>query len=153
MKTRWILSGWNLSLALWLIAGALDAQNYVIDWSTVDAGGGLCTGGTFALAGTIGQPDGGRLSAAVFALEGGFWSSLSTSQSPGIPSLTITVTATDSLVLSWSDALSGFELQETASLETMNWSNLPGQPVALNGQNQVTIAPAAAKKFYRLHKP
>jgi hypothetical protein len=41
---------------------------------TIDGGGGTrSTGGTFALDGTIGQPDAGRLSGSSFVLSGGFW--------------------------------------------------------------------------------
>ena len=47
------------SLALLLAVGAF-AQNFEIPWSTVDAGGTIsCTGGSFELSGTIGQPDAG----------------------------------------------------------------------------------------------
>jgi len=33
------------------------AQQYSIDWSTIDGGGGTSTGGDYSLSGTIGQPD------------------------------------------------------------------------------------------------
>jgi hypothetical protein len=47
---------------------------YNLDWFTVDGGGasGL-TGGSFALSGTIGQPDAGVLTGGGFVLQGGFW--------------------------------------------------------------------------------
>jgi hypothetical protein len=45
-----------------------------ISWSTVDGGGGVSVGGTFALTGTIGQPDAGPiLSGGGFSVAGGFW--------------------------------------------------------------------------------
>lgn len=41
---------------------------------TIDSGGGTrSTGGTYALGGTIGQPDAGVLTGATFSLGGGFW--------------------------------------------------------------------------------
>jgi hypothetical protein len=47
---------------------------------TIDAGGGTSTGGTFAISGTIGQPDalstggtGGGLTGGTFIVVGGFW--------------------------------------------------------------------------------
>jgi hypothetical protein len=44
-------------------------------WSTIDGGGGTSLGGDrFALSGTIGQPDAGRMSGGVYALQGGLWS-------------------------------------------------------------------------------
>ncbi len=45
-----------------------------INWYTIDGGGGTSTGGTFALSGTIGQPDaGGPMTGGTFSLTGGFW--------------------------------------------------------------------------------
>ena len=38
---------------------ATPAQNYSIDWSTVDRGGGMSTGGVYCVSGTIGQADAG----------------------------------------------------------------------------------------------
>jgi FlgD Ig-like domain len=53
--------------------GAAFAQ-FTISRFTIDGGGGTSSvGGTFALGGTIGQPDAGRLSGASFTLSGGFW--------------------------------------------------------------------------------
>ncbi|HXR05029.1 MAG TPA: hypothetical protein VN836_10025, partial [Verrucomicrobiae bacterium] len=36
-----------------------NAQQYSIDWHKVAGGGGTSSGGTFAVSGTIGQPDAG----------------------------------------------------------------------------------------------
>ena len=47
-----------------------------IDWSTIDAGGGNATGGTYSISGTIGQVDADPLqpaSGGAFELTGGFW--------------------------------------------------------------------------------
>lgn len=42
--------------------------------STIDGGGGTrSTGGSFAVGGTIGQPDAGVLAGSEFGLAGGFW--------------------------------------------------------------------------------
>lgn len=48
-----------------------------LDWWTVDGGGGRSTGGSYALAGTLGQHDAGPaggMSGGEFRLYGGFWS-------------------------------------------------------------------------------
>mgnify|MGYP001488349017 CR=1 FL=1 len=47
---------------------------YSINWSTIDCGGGVSSGGTFSITGTIGQPDAGRMTGGSFSLSGGFWS-------------------------------------------------------------------------------
>src|SRR5262245_7937648 len=66
------------ALILGTIAGLTphaDAQTYTIDWFTIDGGGTTnpIVGGGFALSGTIGQPDAGRLAGPPFDCLGGFW--------------------------------------------------------------------------------
>ena len=63
-----------------LLAGAASADDFVIDWWTVDGGGpgapGWTTGGDFELGGTIGQPDAQTspvMTGGGFELVGGFW--------------------------------------------------------------------------------
>lgn len=46
---------------------------YIIDWSTIDGGGGRSAGGQYVLTGTIAQYDAGYQSADVNELLGGFW--------------------------------------------------------------------------------
>ncbi len=50
------------------------AQDFAIDWYTIDGGGGTSSGGDFGLAGTIAQPDAGALTGGDFKLVGGFGS-------------------------------------------------------------------------------
>ena len=62
-----------LSVALCGVAGTASAQLNISRF-TIDGGGGTRSmGGTFALGGTMGQPDAGRLSGSGFTLSGGFW--------------------------------------------------------------------------------
>jgi hypothetical protein len=57
-----------------------EPPSYHMSWHTVDGGGGTSAGATFALEGTIGQPDAGpMMSGAAFELTGGFWT--------GVPSM------------------------------------------------------------------
>ncbi len=62
-------------LIIFTIAGAARAARaqLSIDWYTIDGGGGASSGGTFALTGTIGQPDAGTQSGGGFECAGGFW--------------------------------------------------------------------------------
>src|SRR5262245_21181354 len=58
-----------------VMAQQLNAGGYDLSWNTIDGGGGMSTGGTFEVSGTIGQPDAGSvLSGGSFAVSGGFWS-------------------------------------------------------------------------------
>ena len=49
------------ALLLGVGANSLPAQSYSIDWFTIDGGGGTSTGGVFAVSGTLGQPDAGKI--------------------------------------------------------------------------------------------
>ena len=56
------------------IAAPASAE-FDLSWNTIDAGGAtICTGGPYALGGTLGQPDAGVATGGTFALSGGFWS-------------------------------------------------------------------------------
>ena len=60
-----------------VVAGSAPAlaQPFAVDWSSIDGGGATAamTGGSFALAGTIGQPDAGSGAGGSFACVSGFW--------------------------------------------------------------------------------
>ena len=69
MKIRYLVA----SLLLLMTLTTARAQNYAIDWYTIDGGGGTSTGGVFSVSGTIGQPDAGVMSGGNFTVQGGFW--------------------------------------------------------------------------------
>ncbi len=46
---------------------------YVLEWSTIDGGGGTSSGGTYTVMGTIGQPDAAYSEGGQYELLGGFW--------------------------------------------------------------------------------
>ena len=58
-------------LFTFLCAASASAQNYRIEWFTIDGGGGTSSGGQYTLSGTIGQPDAGELKGGNYVLEGG----------------------------------------------------------------------------------
>ena len=62
-------------LMLALASAAALADDFDVDWYTVDGGGDMwTTGGDFELSGTIGQPDAGAtMTGGDFELTGGFW--------------------------------------------------------------------------------
>ncbi|GJM19571.1 MAG: hypothetical protein DHS20C14_17840 [Phycisphaeraceae bacterium] len=52
---------------------------YVLDWYTIDGGGGTSSGGVYTLSGTIGQHDAAAPSSGgVFTLAPGFWPGVTT---------------------------------------------------------------------------
>jgi hypothetical protein len=46
---------------------------YVLEWSTIDGGGGVSSGGPYVLTGTIGQADAAYSAGGQYELLGGFW--------------------------------------------------------------------------------
>ena len=68
MKTRLALI-----IPAGLVAASPAAAQFDLSWRTIDGGGGTSSGGTFALAMTIGQPDASSMSGGAFVLAGGFW--------------------------------------------------------------------------------
>jgi len=64
-----------LLFILTMVASA-QAQSYAVNWWAIGGGGGNSVGGEFDLAGTVGQPDAGRMSGGSYLLEGGFWALL-----------------------------------------------------------------------------
>jgi hypothetical protein len=56
---------------------ASSGGSYVLDWYTIDGGGGTSNGGDYSVSGTIGQPDAGSMSGGDYSLAGGFWASVS----------------------------------------------------------------------------
>jgi hypothetical protein len=59
------------------LAVAQSGGGYDLSWWTVDGGGGAQGGsgpaGAYSLAGTMAQPDAGRLAGGGYTLSGGFW--------------------------------------------------------------------------------
>lgn len=69
-----VLLGLGAGSAL-LAAPGGPAGGLSIPWWTVDGGGDTSYGGAFALSGTIGQADAGKMSGGVYTLDGGYWNS------------------------------------------------------------------------------
>jgi hypothetical protein len=128
---------------------AASAQNYSIDWFTIDGGGGTSTGGVYSVTGTIGQPDaGGPMTGGNYSLTGGFWVLPFVVQTPGTPLLTIVPFGPGQARISWAPNTPGFVLQENTDLNTANWVNSPS-----GASNPVTVPATLPVKSYRLRKP
>ncbi len=147
MKTIKMLS---LAAALLFSAGASWAENYAIDWYTIDGGGGTSTGGVFSVSGTIGQPDAGAMSGGAYTLQGGFWGIVSAIQTPGSPLLSIFHSTTNTVVISWPSPSSGFVLQQNQSLSTTNWVGTSQTPIDDGVTRSIVIKPPVGNWFFRL---
>ncbi|VGO14377.1 hypothetical protein PDESU_02938 [Pontiella desulfatans] len=134
------------TLAIAIISTALVAlAQYSIDWSTLDGGGGAMSGGSYALRGTIGQPDAGNMDGGNYAVRGGFWVPQAV-QVAGAPWLTIAVDGVASVEVSWYPADPNWVLQETFNLQS-NWVDS-----ASGSTNPVSIPATEAALFYRLRE-
>ena len=131
-----------------LLAYSASAQNYSIDWFKVAGGGGTSTGGVFTASGTIGQHDaGGPMTGGTYSLVGGFWALLDTA---GAPRLKITLTTTNTAVVSWPSTSTGWRLQQTPSLSTQSWTT-PAETLNDNGTEKfIIVSPPVGFRCYRL---
>jgi hypothetical protein len=148
----------SVLLGLALAAGA-HAQNLAIDWWTFAGGAGTSTAGAYAITGATGQPDPGRLRSEAYTVEGGFWCVAGSFQQPEAPRLSVRLTGTNTIIISWSTNSPGFELQENAEYpDAPNWLPVNLLPaVVVIGENQVEKQVLAStptgRRFYRLKKP
>ena len=143
--------------ALLLLTPALvaSAQNYTLDWYSMDGGGGSSAGGAYAVHGTIGQPDASpAMTGGNFSLTSGFWSIVAAIQTPGAP--TLSVALTNGLVrVAWPRPAPDWVLEVTS---TLTGASPPWTEISPPYQSTVThfylIAPPAnGQTFYRLRKP
>ena len=63
------------------VALAQSSGNYILNWHTIDGGGGQSSGGQYIVRGTIGQHDAAYSEEEQYELLGGFW--------PGEPSCVV----------------------------------------------------------------
>jgi len=139
----------SIVVALLLTAITAAAQNYAINWFTIDGGGGDTGGGGYSLRGTIGQPDAGAMSGSGFSIAGGFWSGIA--PTTAIPSLRI-VRIGPNAAIAWPNPSTGFQLQESPTLPGM-WGNVSDVPAVVGDEKQVLVPATMGARFYRLRKP
>ena len=150
MKNYILISG----LVLVLNSHNTHAQSYSIDWYKISGGGGSSTGGTYQLAGTIGQPDAsGAMTGGNFSLTGGFWSLIKVVQTPGLPKLTITHPG-NNVIISWPTPGGNYTLQQTANLTVVaGWTTSGYSVTSANGTSSITITSPSGNLFFRLSSP
>jgi hypothetical protein len=147
MKTKHVL----FCLLTCALGVAAVAQQYSIDWSTIDGGGGTSTGGVYAVTGTIGQPDAGAMSGGNFTLQGGFWGIIAAVPTPGAPTITIFRTTTNTVAVAWPSPSTGWLLQQnTNGVNSVNWSNVTSGIQDNGATRWVIVNPPTGNRFYRL---
>ena len=122
------------------------AQDFGLNWNTLDGGGGQSHGGAFTLAASIGQPDAGLLAGGSYSLLGGFW---------GVtlpdPRLRLTHSG-NSIVITWPNPAADVVLEETARLEgaATVWTRVGQPPVVVGDETRIALPLGPGRKFYRL---
>ncbi|MCX6927970.1 MAG: hypothetical protein NT154_32890 [Verrucomicrobia bacterium] len=72
---------------------------------------------------------------------------------PASPLLSIQLTPTKAVSISWPASSSGFKLQQNPNLNSTAWANVTNTVVIENGQNQVVVSPQLSSQFFRLRFP
>ena len=142
-------------LVVCLLTLSAHGQQYAVPWFKIAGGGGMqSTGGVYALSGTIGQIDAGRVAATnAYRIDGGFWAIAI--QQLGYPPLNITRADTNYFV-SWQTIEPGLILQQATNLATPSvWSDATNV-VSTNGLTnlvQQALASGVSNRYYRLRRP
>jgi hypothetical protein len=141
-------------IVLLTLAAQARAENYAIDWFTIDGGGGTSTGGVYSVSGTIGQPDAGTLSGGSYQLVGGFWGVVVVVQTPGALLLTATRSGPN-VIVSWKPPATGFVLDQTPTLvgSPPPWTQVPFPYMTNVTDLFITVPAPSANKFFRLRAP
>jgi hypothetical protein len=70
-------------------------------------------------------------------------------QTVAAPLLSVRLTPTNTVLVSWPAPSIGFELQQTKDLSAMNWGSV-ALPVTVGVENQVAVIPSGGGRFFRL---
>ena len=149
------LRQWWLTLMVFALVTSAHAQP-VIDWFTLDAGGGVQSSANYLVNFTMGQADVGSTApgSANYRIIPGFWALEDLGPTTGLPELSITLMGAN-VVLSWPSPSTGFILQHTDSIDAIpaNWVSTLAV-VSDNGfVKSVSVPHNVSNRFYRLRQP
>lgn len=141
-----------------LLGGAALAQNVGVDWSALSSRAGTSIAGKYTLTGTIAQPAAARLNSRDFTLDGGYLSIVAAIQQPGAPELSVRLTTTNSVVVSWPMTWPGWVLTEAPELPAAAWTDVLTAPIEVAVADdvvvkQVVVTPPVGNRFYKLREP
>lgn len=133
-------------------------QEAALNWTVLSPAAGTSTAGKYALTGTAGQPTVARLNSRDYTLDGGYWSIVAAIQEPGAPELSVRLTTTNSVVVSWPMTWPGWVLTEAPELPAAAWTDVLTEPIEVAVADdvvvkQVVVTPPVGSRFYKLRKP
>jgi len=85
-----------------------------------------------------------------YSLTGGFWALISVVQTPGAPTLYISLSG-NTVTVYWQN-VSGWSLQQNNNLTAGGWGASSGVTTS-NGTNSIKIVSPTGNEFYRLINP
>jgi hypothetical protein len=137
-----------------MLTGAAHAQTYSIDWHKISGGGAGADGNAvYSLTGSIGQQDAGSATnSGVYSITGGF-EAVFAIQTPGAPALSLNLTATNTVIVSWPSPSSGFNLQTITDLGSTNWTATSQTVIDTGAVKYIIVNPSSGRLFFRLKSP
>ncbi|MSU36708.1 MAG: hypothetical protein EXS36_16745 [Pedosphaera sp.] len=137
-----------LMLLVFVCGQAADA--FILDWISIDGGGGPARGANFELNATVGQPDAGEARGGPFPLRAGFWLGLASVPAVAKPVLSAGRIG-ELLVLAWPMSAGAFTLERSRNLADPSlWQTLPVTPQSVGNEFQVTLPRKTIAAFFRL---
>ncbi len=136
---------------LTLGSGAM-GQNTTLDWWTVDGGAGGAQSATYALRGTLGQPDAGVCRGTTYTLHSGYWPGAI----PQPPKLNIESLPDGSVKVSWPIWASDYVLKSSADVTAPRdgWDMVPPATYQTDGtcRSYILEPSPVGFRFYTLVK-
>jgi hypothetical protein len=137
-----VLSGNYLPIQLAFTNSAFSSLSPVSDNFPYGGSGGLLSGNVISLNWMGGYVTNGQILEAVFGVN-----------LPSAPPLSIQLTPTNTVVLSWPATSTDFTLQQNSTFNPADWVNVTNTTAVANGQNQVIVSRPVGTQFYRLKYP
>jgi hypothetical protein len=142
-------------------ASAATTTGFEIPWWTVDGGGGVSSGGGFAVTGTIGQPDAApQLAGGCWSVDPGFWGAYAVIATPGAPALRIRLSNVSTVHVSFTPGCGEWVLQRATTLNSepppTAWTDHPSSelvPVGDELAGDFHMPSWGPRLFFRLRKP
>jgi hypothetical protein len=140
-----------------LLVGATvcsQAQSYRVGKSSLHSGGGTSRGGDYEIKGSIGivnrRP---TLQSQEYALAGGVVALVTAVQTPDAPVLHLSLSATNTVLLSWEATITDFVLEQSSDANGSAWTRVETATVTVGANQNVSLPLTAGNKFFRLRKP
>ena len=127
---------------------------YNIDWFQITGGGGLAEGGGYSLNGAVNlSSNSAEMFAGNYSIMPSFSVPFDIVQTSVPPALTILLTETNTVVISWPLIASDFKVQVSTNVESMDW-HPPLQPILEDSfRRTIIVRPSTGASFYRLVRP